>query len=189
MTQKLLFIDQVKNSGGIADFEAGVKQIATAIGVNADDLMTVMYFESRLNPQAKNPYGSATGLIQFTEDTARRLGTTTAALKQMTAVQQLPYVKKYLLPYSGRLTNLGKLYMAVFYPAYIGKALTDQIPLNQAWVNANKYLDVNNDGKITVAEIYQRIYDFQKQQASKLGYLLGGTGIVFLLIAAYLILK
>ena len=185
----LLFIKQVKNPGNIADFEAGVKEISAAIGVNADDLMTVMYFESRLNPQAKNPYGSATGLIQFTEDTARRLGTSTAALKQMTAVQQLPYVKKYLLPYSGRVSNLGKLYMAVFYPAYIGKALNDIIPLSQAWVNANKYLDVDGNGKITVAEIYQRIYDFQKQQANKLGYVIGGTGVALLLIAAYLILK
>ncbi len=38
--------------------------------------------------------------------TAKRLGTTTAALKGMTGVQQLDYVQKYLQPYAGKINSL-----------------------------------------------------------------------------------
>ena len=187
----LLFINQVKNIGASSDdFIRAVANVAAAVGAKADDLMTVMYFESGLNPAAKNPYGSATGLIQFTEDTAQRLGTSTAALRSMTAMQQLYYVEKYLKPYAGRIGTLGNLYLAVFYPAYIGRPSSTVIPLSSAWVNANRVLDINADGKITVGEVMQRIYDWQKQQANKLGYLIGGGAIALLLIVAgYIILR
>ena len=42
----LLFINQVRNAGDLSRFEKEVQRIATSIGVRADDLMTVMLFES-----------------------------------------------------------------------------------------------------------------------------------------------
>lgn len=45
------------------------------------------------------PGSGAIGLIQFMPSTAKGLGTSTSALKQMTAVDQLAYVEKYFAPY------------------------------------------------------------------------------------------
>lgn len=72
--------------------------IAQEVGVDPQDLLAVMYFESTWNPALVNQIG-ATGLIQFMPQTSIGLGTTTTALKGMTRVQQLDYVKKYLLSY------------------------------------------------------------------------------------------
>ena len=93
------------------------------IGINPDWLASVMSFESGFSPSIHNAAGSgAVGLIQFMPSTAQGLGTTTAALEQMTFVQQLEYVKKYFAPYQGKLNSLEDTYLAVFYPAFIGKA-------------------------------------------------------------------
>lgn len=149
------------------EFGNKVIDIANKLGTNANDLMTVMYFESKLKADAKNPYGSATGLLQFTESTANDLGTTTAQLKGMSNVQQLDYVYRYLKPYTGKLTSLSKLYLAVFYPSAISKSADYQFPLSERWVTANKIFDVNKDGKITVSEIISKLRSFSDYLAHK----------------------
>jgi len=57
--------------------------------------MTVMFIESAATFRADitNSIG-ATGLIQFMPDTAKRLGTSTEALRKMGAINQLDYVFK-----------------------------------------------------------------------------------------------
>lgn len=71
--------------------------IADRHGWDIDGIAGVISHESGFNPAAKNPQPgqTATGLIQFTEATARSLGTSTAALRTMTATQQLPYVESF----------------------------------------------------------------------------------------------
>ncbi|MGC3977859.1 MAG: hypothetical protein QM751_06235 [Paludibacteraceae bacterium] len=80
-----------------------------------------MWYESRLKPNAKNPKGSASGLIQFVEKTAIGLGTTTVKLRAMSNVQQLDYVYKYFLPYKGKVKNIYDAYAVVFLPIALGK--------------------------------------------------------------------
>lgn len=75
------------------------------------------------------PYAGAVGLIQFMPSTARALNTAPEALAQMTFTEQLVYVKKYLMSYRGRMKSLEDTYLAVFYPAAIGK--------EDGWVVAN----------------------------------------------------
>lgn len=84
-------------------------------------LANLIHHESRFNPQAVNPSTNATGLIQFIPSTARSLGTTTDALRGMTGVQQMAYVEKYLSKFKGKFNSPADTYMAVFYPAAIGK--------------------------------------------------------------------
>ena len=84
-------------------------------------LANVMNFESGFNPQAINPYSGASGLIQFVKPTAEGLGTSLDALRAMTGVQQMPWVKKYFSRFRGKLKTQGDVYLAVFYPARIGK--------------------------------------------------------------------
>ena len=113
--------------------------------------MFVMWFESRLNPQAVNPISGATGLIQFMPSTARGLGTTTTVLKRMSNVQQLDYVLAYLRPYKGRMKTWVDVYLAVFYPKAMGNpnfVITSDIVARQ-----NKIFDLNKDLDISVDEI------------------------------------
>lgn len=73
--------------------------IAAKNGWNVDGVAAVISHESGFDPHARNPHGTATGLIQMIESTAESLGTTTAALLGMTAVQQLVYVERFFVTY------------------------------------------------------------------------------------------
>lgn len=141
------------------EFRAKVRDIAKRQNLNPDWYMAVMAFETgrTFSPSKKNGAGSsATGLIQFLSNTARGLGTSTQALANMTAVQQLDYVEKYFQPHAGRIHNLGDMYMAVFMPDKgIGKSddtvLIDR-DISPTTYNQNASLDANHDGKITRGE-------------------------------------
>jgi murein DD-endopeptidase MepM/ murein hydrolase activator NlpD len=105
-------------------FKARVLAIAEDLGCDADHLMACMAFETgeTFSPGVRNAAGSgATGLIQFMPSIATMLGTTTTALAAMTAEAQLDYVARYFLPYRGRLRTVEDLYMAILWPAAIGK--------------------------------------------------------------------
>lgn len=137
------------------------KQVAKRIGCNYKDLLAVMNSESGLNSKAKNPKGSAVGLIQFMPATARQLGTTTEALYNMTPEQQLDYVEKYYLMTKktymkgDRQLTAGDLYTLTFMPAYVNKeVLTTN---GHKFYNANRGLDVNGDGQITKSDLTQRV--------------------------------
>lgn len=144
----LPFIDKVKSN--VSQFGNKVIDIANELGWNAKWLMVVMNNESGLNHTIKNPTSSATGLIQFMKDTAIGLGTTTEKLKKMTNVDQLDYVKKYLLPYKDKVKSVSDAYLTVFYPLALYKNDDWQFP---EWaVKANKIFDINKDGKLSKAE-------------------------------------
>jgi hypothetical protein len=70
---------------------------------NVNWMLLIFYKESKINPHIQNIDTKATGLIQFMPATAKGLGTTTDALKNMTAVEQLDYVYKYFKPYAGKI--------------------------------------------------------------------------------------
>jgi len=185
----MLLINQVRNIGSLPAFVASVEDTALSVGCSVADLMVVMYFESRLNPQAKNPYGSATGLIQFVEATAKALGTSTAELYAMDAATQMAYVKKYFMPFRGRVSDLGNLYLAVFYPKYIGASNDTVVSLSPQWVEANKVFDTNHDGKITVGEIKSTLYAFKTKVAAQFGYAITGTGIALIALFSFFTYK
>jgi hypothetical protein len=137
--------------------------IADALGLDPDWISTVIAIESRWNPRAKNPNSSASGLIQFIESTARSLGTTTTAIRSMSTSEQLELVKRYFEPYARRIKSVGDAWLAVFYPAALGKDDSHVVAAegSQAYaVNAN--LDKNKDRAVTVREIKavaERVYN------------------------------
>jgi len=144
------------------EFRVRVREIAGNLNIDASWLMAVMGFETGylFNSSVKNPGSSATGLIQFVSSTAKSLGTSTTALARMTPVQQLDYVEKYFNQYKGRINNIGDCYMAVFWPAGIGKPDAYVIATSPSSVyNANAGLDVNRDGTITRGEAVSRVND------------------------------
>jgi len=73
----------------------------------------------------------------------------------------MDYVAKYLAPYKGKIKNFGDLYMAVHWPAAIGKdeAYVMYEKGSKAY-EANKNLDTNGDGTVsrgeTIASVISR---------------------------------
>ncbi len=134
-------------------FRAELCRLAARQALDPGALAAVMSFETggTFSPSIKNPGSSATGLIQFMEATARRLGTSTAELAAMTAEAQLAYVEKYfaLIP-SSRVKTETDHYMAVFAPAGIGKPESHVLyAAPSAAYSANRALDRSGDGTIT----------------------------------------
>lgn len=146
------------------DFRVEVRKVAKNLGFDPTWLMAVMAFETgnTFKPTTRNTQSTATGLIQFIESTARALGTTTAKLARMTAVEQLEYVQKYYEQshIAGRVRNLYDAYMAVLWPAGIGK------PSNYVlwYAGSREYadnigLDTTNKGYITKGDCNVRMDD------------------------------
>lgn len=105
------------------------------------------------SPSVTNRAGSgATGLIQFLPDTAEAMGTSTAALARMSAVQQLDYVGDYFRPYARRIHSLADLYMAILMPRYVGDDGDAVLFSGGTPYRQNSGLDANSDGKVTKDE-------------------------------------
>lgn len=156
---------QIIKTGG-AQFLDGILWMEEKIGLKADNVIPCMKFESNLNPQAKNSKSTATGLIQFMEFTAKKLGTTTAALFKMDALTQLNYVFKYFNAYGDDLSSwtLADTYMAILWPSAIGKP--DSFKLwasGTSEFKVNAGLDSNHDGLVTKAECAAKIAALGKQ--------------------------
>ncbi|MEQ8305687.1 MAG: transglycosylase SLT domain-containing protein [Hoeflea sp.] len=142
-------------------FKKKVIEIAGRLQMEPDHLMAIMAFETgrSFDPTIVNRAGSgATGLIQFMPATARGLGTTTAALAQMNAIDQLDYVEAYLAPYRGRIGDIQSAYMAVLYPRAIGKPSSHVLfRKGSRAYKLNRGLDRNGDGQITKQEAAARV--------------------------------
>jgi hypothetical protein len=135
-----------------------VEAIERRLGMPEGSLLAVMRFETggTFDPAEKNRAGSgATGLIQFMPKTAKGLGTTTTDLAQMTPEDQLDYVEKYLTPYKGRMKTLKDAYLAVLYPAAIGKSAVTPLfrqDLQPKAYAQNAGLDRDKKGVVTVGD-------------------------------------
>ncbi|QUY40351.1 peptidoglycan-binding protein [Acaryochloris marina] len=140
-----------------------VVEISGRLNAVPEYLMAVMGFETAetYSPSIPNAYGSgATGLIQFMPETAQGLGTTTAELAQMSAIEQLDYVEKHFAM-SSQLNTLEDTYMAVLWPAAVGQDPDRPIiTKGDSPYNGNAGLDINKDGAITPREAANRVRDF-----------------------------
>ncbi|TLD98418.1 lytic transglycosylase [Helicobacter japonicus] len=137
------------------EFKKKVIAICKRLEINPDYLMSCMALETirTFSPSIKNPLATATGLIQFLESTAKKLGTSTGELAKMTQVEQLDYVEKYFQAYKGKIKNIEDIYMVIFYPIAVGKP-NDYIISTKGNVvyDKNKGLDINKDGILTKGE-------------------------------------
>ena len=136
-------------------FMDGLRDIASNLGVNADDMLRVMTKESGLNPAAVNKYSNATGLIQFMPSTARGLGTTVEELRNMSGVEQLKYIEMYYKRLGIKPgMDVGDIYILNFYPAAINKPRDYVIAsVGSKIYSQNAGLDVDKNGKITVQDV------------------------------------
>lgn len=105
-------------------------QVSARLGIpDPGWLANLMNFETAgtFSPTVKgaplNDAGdTAVGLIQFIPSTAKSLGTSTSALLQMTDIEQMDYVEKYLMQYRSRgYSDPSDVAMAVFFPNAMGQ--------------------------------------------------------------------
>jgi hypothetical protein len=135
-------------------FTGKVKGICERLLIKPDWLMFVMWFETAgtMDHRIVNKTSGATGLIQFMPKTARVLGATTEGLRNMSNVEQLDYVERYLAPYRGKMNDWLDVYCAVFWPAAIGKP-DDYVIASDRVARQNPGLDLNKDRDIHKREI------------------------------------
>lgn len=147
------------------EFKASVLWIEEQLKLDANKLMACMKFESDLNPRAKNPQSSATGLIQFMDATVASMvkkypvlakqGITKARdLTELTAQQQLAWVYYYFKAFGNDLSNwsIEDVYMAILLPSMIGKPLDAPMKWSESAYRVNSGLDLNKDKTITKRE-------------------------------------
>jgi len=140
-------------------FIAEVEAMAARLGTRPEFIMATMSFETggTFSPSVRNPTSTATGLIQFLDSTARGLGTSTAELARMTPVQQLHYVEKYFVPFTGRLGTLEAVYTSVLSGSPKPDPNTTLFSAGSNAYNANRGLDLNGDGRITAGEATSKV--------------------------------
>ncbi|POR25289.1 hypothetical protein BWK58_07195 [Flavobacterium columnare] len=120
------------------EFRLKVVEISKRIKVDPNWIMTIMAKETgdTFSPKIDNGKGYV-GLIQFSEDSARGVGTTQAKLIKMSAVEQLNYVEKRFvnLMKDEGYKSLTDLYMAVLQPSSVGEGDKD---MNILWTSKRK---------------------------------------------------
>jgi DNA-binding Xre family transcriptional regulator len=111
------------------EFLNELDKICAELSCNRNDMIRVMYAESRLNPTAEGPKNSkgipAYGLVQFTPPTYPAIGVRTYTDIPSNAIKQLPFVVKYfksIRPSRSSYNNLYELYGAVFLPAILTRS-------------------------------------------------------------------
>lgn len=145
-------------------FEA-LAAIALELGAKPRDMLCVMMAESGVMAKAHNPNGHASGIFQAMPQTLKNLGWAAGheAFRALSAEEQLPYVRRYYLPYKGRLGSVAALYVATFLPALLSHASDPNYVLVQrdtklGWAYApNAGFDANHDLAITVRELEQAV--------------------------------
>ena len=139
-------------------FVAKIKDICAKLSIEPNWLMFAMNLETAgtFSHTIVNSIG-ATGLIQFMPSTAIDLGTTTAKLRQMTNIEQLDYVYKYLRRYGyGKMHSFEDVYLTIFYPVAVGKPDTYVITSDSV-ARANPLFDTNKDLNIGKLEIKNKL--------------------------------
>lgn len=135
-----------------------VKEVAAALQVNASSLLNLIRFETAgsFNPLVKNPSSSARGLIQFMDLTAKGMGFPDS----LSLVNAYPTFEKQLRGpvfdfLKARLKNYApphddqRLFMAVFYPAYMA------VPVNKAFPDS---VQRANPGIKTPGDYISKLY-------------------------------
>lgn len=155
------------NAGSVVQqIDTGLKDVESTMGIPYDSLLAVMFAESGLKPDARNPAdGSkapvAVGLIQLTKG-ANLLGFHTSddlsGVLSMSVKEQFDKVVK---PYYERIPSAkgaspGKLRMLNFLPSHANESQDFVLASDgDAIYTSNRGFDSDHKGYITVGDVYR----------------------------------
>lgn len=142
------------------DFYDAWVAMARRLGADPLDIARVAHAETAMLQRATDPRSNAGGIFPFMPSTLRGLGWTGTPeqFRELSPVEQLPWVERYLAPHAGYLKNDGLVYVVTFTPAYIQRAAAsdDSFVIARAGSNiydSNRILDRNGDGAITTGDL------------------------------------
>lgn len=148
-------------------FRSKLLEISKELSIDPNYIMACIALETgkTFRTDIKNAGSSATGLIQFMDNTAKDLGTSTRQLRAMDHVEQMEYVKKYFKMQADNVGvpteewTLEDVYYSIFRPKTILLGPNDIVYQRSDgdYYSKNLYHDRNNDGKITKNEIAENI--------------------------------
>lgn len=130
------------------EFHRKLIDLSRRIEADPDAISAVMYSESGYNPQAVNPRGGASGLIQIMPEFAPLFGHTIEEIRAMDAIQQLDLVEKRFGWEKGRLHRPVDYFLSNFFPVAVGKP--DSFIMGQEGNNN----PVTAGGKLTYHQVY-----------------------------------
>ena len=144
-------------------FEPGflpkLEKICHELDMHCMGLLSIMDFEtgSSFSPSKRNPGNGATGLIQFTNRTARSLGYSTRTLARMSQIHQLDVVRRYFKDHAQEGTEYQDpldIALTVFYPKAVGRGKNYVIARQgtKAYHQNAGLDDTPHDGRITARE-------------------------------------
>jgi hypothetical protein len=189
-------------------FRAGLYSLATLNGWNPDAIAAVISHESGFDPSARSSSSSAAGLLQIINATARALGTTSDAIAEMSAEEQLPIIEAFYSRFLGQAGIPLEDYLLVGYGRNDAIGQPDGYPLDCAEsldpaerrrYEVNAGLDAGGKGCITAGDVRASIRAVvaaaggRRRDASALGRalprprlagalaLVGGLGVVVVL--------
>lgn len=165
----------VQEIGADADFMSEVNRVSNKFQIDPQDLLAVIALETAgtFRPDIKNPKSTAVGLIQFTEDTAKRMGTSTSALAMMTRAGQMKYVEKYFDMWNLKKgASAAEIYSIVFTPAYADRFVLAKE--GDEFYSKNTVLDMNRDGQIDQIDIN----NWMGRKKAELPRLMGRAGLL-----------
>jgi len=150
--------------------------VSKKLNINPKHLKILINFESKFNPKAKNPNSSARGLIQFTNNTAQKLG----YKNSLDLINKNPTIESQLInPVYRYLNNLkpfknaNDLFLSVFYPAYRNKPINKKFP---------KIVRCYNPGINTPKDYIKKIYSSSRlKYVNPLLYFVGVSTILFII--------
>lgn len=131
-------------------FTGGLQAMAGRLGINPNDLLKVIGFESGFDPAARNKDSGASGLLQMLPSTLQEYGISAGAFRRLGRAEQLPYIERYLKDH-GVTAGMGleQLYMSVLR----GNPATGTLwSRGTTAYRQNAGLDANLDGIITSRE-------------------------------------
>ena len=132
----------------------------------ASELMAIIHLETgeySFKPSADNGVGYS-GLIQFSDASAKALNTTRSKLKAMTFTEQMDYVEKYLTKNKAKLNTMTDLYLMVLKPNAVGQGS------NPNYVLFDESITVPDDDGSKTSDAQRRININQEPWVTKYGY-------------------
>ena len=145
-------------------FEYLLSRIAAKYGFDPNWLMTIMCFETIGQFKTGVYYHSGkVGILPFSTQAAKRLGTTQQALAGLNHFEQLMYIALYFNRYNlkGRIRSFRELFLAVYFP-HLLNTRRDTIIFKSPSVEyeANKWFDAENKGYIRLIDMLESVEQF-----------------------------
>lgn len=148
-----------------------VQEVSKDLGVNPNDLLSVMQIESGISTSIRNQSnGKAAGLIQFYPDSGKTYKTIggkqyeISDIANMDFITQMDLVKDYISDVKksnpkADLSSFDELYTAVYYPKALGKG--DDYVIAKAGSDNAKHNSgfVDENGNITKGSFKKSAYD------------------------------